>query len=366
MDTVSQSQPSAYERATARVVKQAAPLVASAGNPAKVPDRGRGIGRAVGSAGASVGIHFLVALVFGLMTWAVGTADDRAPRERPAVLVTDVPPLPAGGGFRFPGHALIDRPDSRRVGAKSDVVSELSRLRAPAAAEATTPPGDGDASLATLGGKEWARLDGIDPATGGGAGGGDSGRGSGLGDGELAGGGPVGSLWGVGEGQRARSIVYVMDRSASMDQSMELLKRELMQAIGSLEAEQLFDLLWFNEGRADDLFGRLRPATLENKSTAFDAIEQVIAIGRTEPLNAIRAALEMAPDVMFLLSDGDFGERNEEILRTIRRRNQNEATRINTILFIHDTVGHGEAILRRIAEDNGGVYKHVTEDDLYR
>ena len=67
--------------------------------------------------------------------------------------------------------------------------------------------------------------------------------------------------------------------------------------------------------------------------------------------------------MLFLLSDGDFGE-DRDIPGIIKKKNAKRAVIINTILFVYDTLGKGERVLREIAEENGGMFKHVTEQDL--
>lgn len=323
-----------------------------------------GVFRTIGSAGVSLLFHGLMVLLLGLATWAIGGSVESAADEFKVHVVASVESTAAGGGFRFPGNAYIDRPDSAKPSGPEDPAADLSKLLNANQPPTPTPENPLGAELTELSGSELRRGDvvgiGIDKAAGRG------GLGAGLGDRDLAGGGPVGSLWGVGEGQRARSIVYVMDRSGSMSDTFNLLQRELMRAIGSLERDQLFEVLWFNEGKPTELFARLRPASMENKERAFAAIGRIVPSGQTEPIPAIRIGLGYKPDVLFLLSDGDFGEENKNIVRTIKQRNKNLQTTINTILFVYDTMGEGERVLRSIAESNGGVYKHVTEEDLQR
>lgn len=311
-----------------------------------------------GSLGLSFVSHGIIAMMFGLITWAVGAAVQSAPPEIHAQIVASETPT-GSGGFRFPGDALIDRPDSAKSSGapvSAETLSDLLSNQSPPESSSLSAAG---ASLAKIASRPITRGDVMGAGSGG-----EGGRGSGLGDRDLAGGGPVGSLWGVGEGQRARSIVYVMDRSGSMADTFRLLQRELMQAIGSLERDQQFNVIWFNEGEATQMFTRLAPATLENKRKVFDAIGTIVPSGQTEPLDAIEKGLDYEPDVLFLLSDGDFGEQNRRITRTISRRNKDHKTIINAILFVYDTMGDGERVLRSIAEDNGGVYKHVRQEDL--
>ncbi len=160
--------------------------------------------------------------------------------------------------------------------------------------------------------------------------------------------------------------MYVLDRSGSMSSTFDLLARELKRAVGSLEPDQLFNVIWFNEGRAAEWSARLREATLENKRDAFAEIGRIVPEGQTEPTDAIRRGLGYRPDVLFLLSDGDFGEENQSIIRLIADKNRDKRTIVNTILFVDDSMGDGERVLRAIAEMNRGTYKHVTEEDILR
>lgn len=322
----------------------------------------------LGSAGISVLIHAGLVLLFSLATWAISTATESSNAEFGAQLVSEeATPVGFAGTFRFPGTAGVDVPDSARAGPSlntGDVLGEILKAEGTDTIRPATISG-GD-TIAELSRGELSRSDIVGVGIGGGQGSGGGASGSGLGDRDVAGGGPVGSMWGVGQGQNARSVVYVMDRSGSMTDTFTLLQRELMRAVGSLNQEQLFNVLWFNEGKATELFPRLKSATIENKREAFDAIKSIVPSGQTQPIDAVKRALSYQPDVMFMLSDGDFGEDNKRLIGLIRQANTGRRTRINTILFVFDTIGSGERVLREIAESNGGAYKHVTEDDAKR
>jgi hypothetical protein len=326
-----------------------------------VPVR-RAIAPLFGSIAGSAAIHACLILSFGLMTWAIGSAASLLPGDFQAEIVA-APGGEAGLGMTARGGdpPAGEHPDRPAVDSLRDLASLLDREQL----HAVQPVGGAAPALDELSARELSRGDIVGIGEPDGASG-EARGGGGYGGRDPAGGGPIGSLWGVGEGQRARSVVYVMDRSGSMSDTFGLLQRELMRAVGSLGADQLFNVIWFNEGRATELFPRMKPATLDNKREAFAAIKQIVPSGQTEPLDAVRRGLGYRPDVLFLLSDGDFGEENKRIMDTIRQRNRGRATRINTILFVYDTMGEGELVLRRIAEDNGGVYKHVTEDELSR
>ncbi len=322
--------------------------------------------RFIGPAGVSVGVHAVFLFMLAIAAWtAVETSRGEPVRhEFEAKVVREQQPDGPAGGFRFPGRAHLDRPDSAAAHHQEETIEDLASLLEEDPLFKPKPIDSGGSGLGAIAVEGLRRSDVVGVGSGGGIG--EGGVGSGLGNRDLAGGGPVGSLWGVGEGQQAHTIVYVMDRSGSMAETFSLLQRELMRAIGSLDEEQLFNVIWFNEGPSSLLSERMLAATIDNKRVAFDAIDKIYPSGQTQPMGAIKEGLDFKPDVLFLLSDGDFGEDNERITRMIERRNENKATTINTILFVYDTVGDGERVLRAIAEANNGTFKHVTEEDVRR
>jgi hypothetical protein len=319
--------------------------------------------RYLGPAGISLACHLVLVSVLALATYAVVSPAGSEPFETEfkAKIVTDSRKDDRVGGFRFPGRAMKDRPDSSRAVKESDSIHDLAALLEADANLKPAPMAQGGSGLNRMTVSELGRSDVIGVGSGGGFG--QGGVGSGLGDRDLAGGGPVGSLWGVGEGQLAKSIVYVLDRSGSMGGTFGMLQRELMRAVGSLNEDQTFNVIWFNEGPATQLAEQMLPATIDSKREAFKAIKRIFPSGHTEPVDAVRLGLTYKPDVLFLLSDGDFGENNQQVVRLINQKNKHKTTVINTILFVYDTGGDGDRVLRAIADANKGTFKHVTEED---
>ncbi len=315
----------------------------------------------MGALSLSLACHGLILIILMLLTWAVGNPGDSLRGEFTATLVAEAKAASPDGGFRFPGQAHRDEPDSAE---KADAVHDLASLLRKDSSLQMKPVDVGGTDLSTIAVSELSRSDVVGTSVV--SAGADAGLGDGLGDRDHAGGGPVGSLWGVGAGQRARSVVYVMDRSGSMSDTISLLQRELLRAIGRLEPDQSFNVIWFNEGKATLWSRRMKKATIDNKREAFDQIKNIQASGQTEPMDAVIRALGFQPDVMFLLSDGDFGEYNETVIRLFEKKNKRRRTIVNTILFIFDTGGDGGKTLSRIAKMNNGTYKHVTEDDVRR
>lgn len=322
----------------------------------------------LGPFGLSLLCHLVFIFLLSLSGWAVGVTGSRMNSEFTARVVAQTAPTEQTGNFIFPGKANVDRPDSRQAGQSDsdDSIQDLSSLLKNEKSLQVQAVDVGSSGLNSIAVEELRQGDIVASGAAVGVAGSSDGQGSGLGDRDVAGGGPISGMWGVGKGQQARSIIYVMDRSGSMSDTFSALQRELMRAIGALDADQMFNVIWFNQGQATEWSTRLRQATVDNKRAAFDAIKRIVPEGQTEPLDAIRKALGYRPDVMFLLSDGDFGEDNEKIIAQIKQRNRGNRTIVNTILFIYDTMGKGERVLRSIAESNGGSFKHVTQADVNR
>ena len=73
--------------------------------------------------------------------------------------------------------------------------------------------------------------------------------------------------------------------------------------------------------------------------------------GGTDPTDALLTAINMNPDVIFLMSDGEF---NESVCDAVRAARGNKPISIHTISFVDNS---GEAVMRRIAEENRGMYR---------
>jgi len=312
---------------------------------------------ALGPFSLSLLLHGLVLTILSFVTWAVGVSAAGLPGEFTAQLV-EAPQPGAHGGFQFVGDADADRPDSSEA---SDQIRDLASLLANEGSMQMSAVDLGSAGLRDVPVEALQRGDVVGAQLFGGG----EGSGQGLGEGALAGGGPVGSLWGVGAGQRADTVVYVMDRSGSMTDTFGTLKKELKKAIGELSDDQKFNVIWFSDERNPESWSSApRSASLHNKRDAFAKIDEVYPEGQTDPIPAIQKALQSRPDVMFLLSDGDFNQQNKDVVEAIRDRNPRKRTIINTILFIYDIRVEGENVLETIARENRGTYKHVTEDDV--
>jgi hypothetical protein len=183
--------------------------------------------------------------------------------------------------------------------------------------------------------------------------------------------GPDGPVF--GDSRNARRIVFCCDCSGSMINKMPVLKERLTKAVNSLDPTQSFEMIFFQDEKYDSFmkyFHRaedLVPATPEAKKKAAEFLEGVTTTGSTDPLPGIRGAFKANPDLIYLLTDGDFPD-NDAILKLTRDLNsdRNPKVRINTIAFVGD--GDSDvvffALLKTIAKESGGTFRLVKESEL--
>ncbi|MBU3683692.1 MAG: hypothetical protein FGM39_06730 [Phycisphaerales bacterium] len=203
------------------------------------------------------------------------------------------------------------------------------------------------------------------------------------GEGAAGKGGASGRARFMGINTSAKDIVYVLDMSGSMgeaDGRAERLRRELGTSLSSLPKDARFSIIIFglaSPDTPDDRYlttpngnrrapnatilppGALVEATPASRSGAAAWVggKNPMAGTWSHAWDSLRAALEMKPEAIFLLSDGEFDPSDmEDVLTTIERFNPERRTRIHTVAFASSGDVPG---LQRIAKDWGGLYRHV-------
>jgi hypothetical protein len=150
---------------------------------------------------------------------------------------------------------------------------------------------------------------------------------------------------------------------------LDYAREQILEAVQTMDARSRYHVYTF----ADDvLIWNVAPVPPSPGTTRAlaDCLGQLHADGGTnlygglaEVLGVSRARLgEEAPaslDELFVLSDGQptTGPSAQplEILRIVRELNRYQKVRINTVFTGH---GEGAALLRRLAEENDGVFVH--------
>lgn len=311
----------------------------------------------------SLVVHTFLLAIMALKTFAVFQESGDRPDIPVGIRATG---SAASTGFDWPGAGAFGRSEpDLRPSLDTDELRQVGSL----SLEKSPMPGD---SIST-----------------GGFGIGEIGRagilGTGRGESEGGGGGTgpgFGSRPGFGKAEvwslsaSGNSFVYVVDYSGSIIVAVDELKRELKRSIGSLAAEQNFNVILFYERRnrimTESFAANLLPGTPENKRSFFEWIDKRAPEGSTEPMAAIRRAISASPDAIFFFSDGYF---DDSVLRDTAQAIKGKKTQIHTLVFdellLSDTSGlprltSGAKRLKTLAENSGGSTKIVTGLDLNR
>jgi hypothetical protein len=160
---------------------------------------------------------------------------------------------------------------------------------------------------------------------------------------------------------KARTVVYVIDRSLSMGLSgaLAVAKRELLAGLDALPADRRFAVVLYNR-QAEPLGagGRsgLLDATEANRTAVARLAEGVRAEGGTDHLAALRRAVALGADVIFLVTDAD--ELTAEQARNVALLNRGRAV-IHAIELNNDGASPDETPLALLARLTGGTHRVV-------
>lgn len=205
-----------------------------------------------------------------------------------------------------------------------------------------------------------------------------SGAGTGVGAGTGDGGGPLapfgipGGGGGIGPKSpfmgvsgNAMKVVYLCDSSGSMMTKFDTLRQELRKAADGLKPIQSFDIIFFSEDNFFALDNKsLLLATPENKRKAYDFLDKTAPHGSSDPIPGLRAAFATQPQLIYMLTDGDFPN-NSQVLEELRKLNKDKKVKINTIAFM-DRGEEYEKLLKQIADEHGGLFKFVSDTELQK
>lgn len=195
--------------------------------------------------------------------------------------------------------------------------------------------------------------------------------------------------------RRASRVVYVVDASGAMVTSFGLVVDELERSIARLGESQRVQVVLYRDPNREgepvvEAYGvedgrrlRLQRATALGKARMSAWLRSMRPTGRSNPLDGLRAAMEMEPDVIFLLARsiprsggedgaGVWGLGLEQTLAELERLNPvNERTGrrptvIKTIQFLEDDPTGVMPAIGRLHGDGEGSYRVITLEDLRR
>jgi hypothetical protein len=160
----------------------------------------------------------------------------------------------------------------------------------------------------------------------------------------------------------AQSVVFVIDRSASMGEhgAWELAKRELRTSLERLPPETRFQVIAYNR-TAEPLFldgaATLVPATLPNKLRTGALLDTLPTEGGTDHFKALRRALALRADVVFFLTDA--AELRADQVRAVTLLNQGRSA-IHAVELCAGRRTNGPTRLAELARANHGTYQSAS------
>jgi len=160
-------------------------------------------------------------------------------------------------------------------------------------------------------------------------------------------------------------FVYVIDRSASMggsgEAALRAIRAELRKSLEPLDTVHQFQIIVYNEKplifNPSGVPGRLAFANRANKDRAARFIDSIVADGNTRHDDALKLAIKLRPDVIFLLTDGDEPKLTRRELDAIQRMAAGIV--IHAIEFGMGDPPAEPSFLATLAAENGGKYAYV-------
>ncbi len=167
-----------------------------------------------------------------------------------------------------------------------------------------------------------------------------------------------------GQVGNAYKVVYVVDVSASLMIYIDDILSEMRDSIRGLVPTQKFHIVLARPRKVEELGpGRLVPAIARYKKEADDFLATVDRIpkpGKADPIEAMRRAFAVGPELIYFLSDGDYIDIENELERELQRLNPRREVCITTIGF-HPPRPEGDRpeLLQRIAQWHNGHFRLV-------
>jgi len=203
---------------------------------------------------------------------------------------------------------------------------------------------------------------------------------AGTGDGLLGAGGGSGSFGAVtgdgpasgffGQRGNAYKVVYVIDTSGSLGWIFEPVQRALIESIDQLRPTQSFHVIFAGSRPIELPPRKLVPAIEAYKEPARRFISELVPELQCDPVAAMQRAFAVGPELIYFLTDGDFGLAGKELLARLREWNADRRVHITTIGFGVKLTGSqlggqpvGEPILRQIAQEHSGNFRWVSPDE---
>jgi len=168
----------------------------------------------------------------------------------------------------------------------------------------------------------------------------------------------------------AKRVAFLVDASGSQIDTLPLIVQHLGEQIGQLRDDQQFTVIFFQGNRALEAPpAGLKPATDSNQLRAArwmnPAAGQVLAMGSSNPVTALRLAAGYRPDQIVIYSDQLTGRRpgqvgEQALFDMLDQIADEHSVQINTVHFFYEDPSR---TLERIAHRYHGAYEFVEQPE---
>lgn len=161
----------------------------------------------------------------------------------------------------------------------------------------------------------------------------------------------------MGISAKGTRFCIIADNSGSMEgPKLEHVKEEIIETLSTMGNRGRFQLIFFNSREVPyPQSGWQHPR--KERAAVARWLQSVTAGGGTYPTPAFRVAMALSPrpDAIFFMTDGQFPD---QVVREIRDLNAQGGRRVkvHTISFVDRSA---ENLMRQIAQESGGKYRHV-------
>lgn len=159
---------------------------------------------------------------------------------------------------------------------------------------------------------------------------------------------------------QGKKFCFIVDNSKSMTGArFRTAIAELVYSVEKLQADQVFYVCFFSDGAYPMFFPNIAremiPATNENKAKFREWLRFVDLGPATYGSAAMKIGLDLEPDIMFLLGDGDF---QDDTVREVLKR-ANPRTKVHTIGLDIAPRSRADAGFAAIARAFYGTYRNI-------
>ena len=161
-------------------------------------------------------------------------------------------------------------------------------------------------------------------------------------------------------------VIYLVDRNGSMLDSLDYVRNDLYKSIGKLNSSQQFRVIFFSNDKGITRIpteGGFFKVTRESKLATKKELWKIMAMGRTDPLPAIREAFSGMTDGkkyhLFLITDSLFPN-NKKILQLLAEKNKDKRVHVKTFLYGEKAPdAKTTRYMMKIAKTYGGKYQYI-------